>query len=195
LVREAVVERENALNFREIMDGRKIFLAKLSQGAIGEENAALLGSLLVSKFHQTAMTRQDVAEESRTPFFLFADEFQNVATPSMAGLFAGVRKYKLSLCVAHQDLYQLHSTAPELERSILANAYSRVLFRVSEEDARKVERGMGEYTAEIWSTSDAVKRYAAWGNATTRSASIPYPFQNCRSRRRSVGASMSEAKV
>ena len=52
------------------------------------------------------------------------------------------------MCVAHQDLYQLHSTAPELERSILANAYSRVLFRVSEEDARKVERGMGEYAAE-----------------------------------------------
>ncbi|MEQ1857490.1 MAG: type IV secretory system conjugative DNA transfer family protein [Longimicrobiales bacterium] len=148
LVREAVVEREKALNFREIMDGRKIFLAKLSQGAIGEENAALLGSLLVSKFHQVALTRQDTAHEARTPFFLFADEFQNVATPSMASLFSGVRKYKLALCVAHQDLYQLHSTAPELERSILANAYSRILFRVSEEDARKVERGMGEYTAE-----------------------------------------------
>ena len=148
LVREAVVEREKALNFREIMDGRKIFLAKLSQGAIGEENAALLGSLLVSKFHQVALTRQDTAHGARTPFFLFADEFQNVATPSMASLFSGVRKYKLALCVAHQDLYQLHSTAPEIERSILANAYSRVLFRVSEEDARKVERGMGEYTAE-----------------------------------------------
>lgn len=148
LVREAVVERDRPLNFREIIDQKKIFLARLPQGAIGEENSALLGSLIVSKFHQVALSRQDTAAESRTPFFLFVDEFQDVATPSMAGLFSGVRKYKLALCVAHQDMYQLHATAPELERSILGNAYTRVVFRVSEEDGRKLERGMGQYTVE-----------------------------------------------
>jgi hypothetical protein len=145
MVREAVVEREKPLDFRAIMDGKKIFLGRLAQGAIGEENAALLGSLLVSKFHQVALSRQDVAKEEREPFMLFMDEFQSFATPSMASLFSGVRKYKLALCVAHQDLYQLHGTAPELERSILSSAYTRIVFRISEEDARKLERGMGEF--------------------------------------------------
>lgn len=148
LIRAAVTERDNPLNFREIIDTRKIFLAKLSQGAIGEENAALLGSLIVSKFHQVSLSRQDITAKERLPFFLYLDEFHQMATPSMASLFSGVRKYRLGLTVAHQDLYQLHATAPEVERAALANAYTRVMFRVAEDDARRLERGAGEFTAE-----------------------------------------------
>lgn len=148
LVREAVTESEQPLNFREVIDDRRIFLGKLSQGAIGEENASLLGSLLVSKFHQVSLSRQDTALEKRKPFLLYLDEFQQMVTPSMASLFSGARKYRLGLTVAHQDLYQLHATAPEVERSALANAFTRVVFRVSDEDARKLEKGMGEFSAE-----------------------------------------------
>ena len=57
LIRYMVSQKENRLDFRKIMDERKIFLAKLAQGAIGELNAYLLGALLVSKFHQVAMGR------------------------------------------------------------------------------------------------------------------------------------------
>ncbi len=42
-VRYMVAQRENSLDFRKIMDGGKIVLARLSQGIIGEENAYLLG--------------------------------------------------------------------------------------------------------------------------------------------------------
>ena len=38
LVRESVVKRDKPLNFRDIIDQKKIFLARLPQGAIGEEN-------------------------------------------------------------------------------------------------------------------------------------------------------------
>ena len=84
LVRRVVVEREHRLDFRGIVDRGQVFLAKLAQGAIGEENAALLGSLLVSAFHQAAMSRQDLAPGARRHFFLYLDEFHEVATPSMA---------------------------------------------------------------------------------------------------------------
>lgn len=148
LIRERVTEREKPLNFREIIDTGKIFLAKLSQGAIGEDNAALLGSLIVSKFHQVSLSRQNVAREDRRPFFLFIDEFQQVAVPSMAGLFSGVRKYHLAVTVAHQDLYQLHANAPELERAALTNAFTRVVFRVNSDDARKLERDLGGFGSD-----------------------------------------------
>ena len=49
-----VVQRENRLESARIMNGRQIFLAELAQGAIGEENAYLLATLLVSKLRQTA---------------------------------------------------------------------------------------------------------------------------------------------
>jgi hypothetical protein len=146
LVRGVVTAREKSLDFRRVVDEGRIFLARLSQGAIGEENAALLGSLLVSKIHQVSLLRQDRAESSRRPFFLYLDEFHNLATPSMAGLFSGVRKYRLGLTVAHQDLYQLRKSVPEVERSVLANAYTRIAFQLGDEDARTLGQNFSYFT-------------------------------------------------
>lgn len=148
LVRGVVTAREKPLDFRSVVDERRIFLAKLSQGAIGEENAALLGSLLVSKIHQVCLLRQDQAETARRPFFLYLDEFHNVATPSMAGLFSGARKYRLGLIVAHQDLYQLRHSVPEVERAVLGNAYTRICFRLGDEDARTLAQGYSFFGAD-----------------------------------------------
>ena len=148
LVRRVVTVREPKLDFRQVTDRGHIFLGKLAAGAIGEENAALLGSLLVSKFHQVTMAREAQAIEERRPFFLYIDEFHNVATASMAALFSGMRKYRLGLTVAHQDLYQLHRSVPEVERSLLANAYTRVCFRVAEDDARQLAKGFSSFEAE-----------------------------------------------
>lgn len=148
LVRGVVTARDKPLDFRGVVDDRRIFLAKLSQGAIGEENAALLGSLLVSKIHQVCLLRQDQAEGSRRPFFLYLDEFHNLATPSMATLFSGARKYRLGVTVAHQDLYQLHASVPEVERAVLGNAYTRICFRLGDEDARTLSAGFSFFTAD-----------------------------------------------
>jgi predicted DNA-binding transcriptional regulator AlpA len=148
LVRRVVTVREPKLDFRAVTDGGLIFLGKLAAGAIGEENAALLGSLLVSKFHQVTLARQGQRVEDRRPFFLYIDEFHHVATPSMASLFSGMRKYRLGLTVAHQDLYQLHQSVQEVERSLLANAYTRVCFRLGEEDARQLARGFAAFEPE-----------------------------------------------
>ncbi len=148
LVRRVVTAAEPTLDFRKLTDSGMIFLGKLAAGAIGEENAALLGSLLVSKFHQVTLGREAQAIEARRPFFLYIDEFHHVATPSMASLFSGARKYRLGLTVAHQDLYQLHHSIPEVERALLGNAYTRICFRVGEDDARALERGFSFFTAE-----------------------------------------------
>jgi hypothetical protein len=148
LVRGVVTAREKSLDFREVVDSGRILLARLSQGAIGEENAALLGSLLVSKIHQVSLLRQDRSEESRRPFFLYLDEFHHVATPSMAGLFSGARKYRLGVTVAHQDLYQLRASVPEVERAVLANAYTRIAFQLGDEDARTLGQNFSYFTAD-----------------------------------------------
>jgi hypothetical protein len=78
-----VAQKDDRFDMRAMMDGRKIVLAKLSQGAIGEENSHLLGSLLVAKIAQAAMSRQNQAESTRVPFFLYLDEFHHFVTPSV----------------------------------------------------------------------------------------------------------------
>jgi hypothetical protein len=141
-VRQIVGANESRLDLRGVVDQGQIFLARLSQGAIGEENAALLGSLLVSKFHQITMSRQEVKREERRPFFLYADECQEVATPSMAQLLSGARKYGLGLILAHQDLRQLDAKTPEVGAALMGNAGTRVAFRVGERDAKTLSEGL-----------------------------------------------------
>ncbi|MBX3177733.1 MAG: ATP-binding protein [Candidatus Hydrogenedentes bacterium] len=142
LIRHMVAQRENRLDFADIMNSGKIFLARLSQGAIGEENAHLLGTLLVAKFHQLTLSRQEIQEEQRRPFYLYIDEFHNFITPSMASILTGVRKYRLGLVLAHQELRQLEKRDAEVASAALSNPYTRVCFRVGEADARKLAEGL-----------------------------------------------------
>ncbi len=146
LVRAMVAQRENRLDFARIMNEGKIFLAKLAQGAIGEENAYLMGALLVSKFHQLALSRQELAAATRRPFYLYIDEFHHFSTPSMAAVLSGARKYALGLTLAHQDLRQLGDS--DVASAVLTNAGTRVCFRVNETDARKLAEGLVSFEAK-----------------------------------------------
>ena len=89
------------------MDEGKIILVNLSKGKIGEDNANMIGSLLVTKIQIDAMGRADMAKHLRKPFYLYIDEFQNFATKSFATIRSEARKYKLSLIVANQYTSQL----------------------------------------------------------------------------------------
>jgi hypothetical protein len=139
LIRNIVGQRKPGFDFAAVLDDRKVFLAKLSQGLIGEESASLLGSLLATKFHQLALARQRLARGSRRPFFLYADEFQHFVTPSMASLLTEGRKYAVGLILAHQNMYQIRGSP--VENALLGNAYTRIVFRVGDEDARRLADG------------------------------------------------------
>lgn len=145
-VRYMIAQKESRLSARRVMDEGKILLARLSQGAIGEENAYLLGSLLISQIHQAAMSRQDQRESERRPFYLYIDECHDLITPSVSAILSGARKYKLSLILAHQYLDQLGKN--DLASSALANPFTRVVFKVSDQDAKKFAEGFSHYNAD-----------------------------------------------
>lgn len=147
LIRHMVAQKDDRFDMRAMMDAKKIVLAKLSQGAIGEENSHLLGSLLVAKIAQAAMSRQNQVESTRIPFFLYIDEFHHFITPSVAAILSGARKYGLSLTLAHQDMRQLRSRSEDVASAVLANALTRVVFRVSDHDARTLADGFSFFEA------------------------------------------------
>jgi len=145
-IRRMVSQPVNRLDFASIMDTGKIFLAKLPQGLIGRENAYLLGSLLVAKFQQAAMSRQRLDAKERNYFWLYVDEFHNFITPSMAEILAGTRKYRVGLILAHQELRQLQRDA-EVASAVLSNCFTRVVFRVGDADARALAEGFTTFEA------------------------------------------------
>jgi hypothetical protein len=145
-IRYMVTQKENRLDFAEIMNTKKIFLAKLAQGLIGNENAYLLGSFFLSKFQQLAMSRQAQTASNRKNFWCYCDEFHNFITPSMAQILTGARKYRFGLILAHQELKQLQRDA-EVGSAVLSNPYTRVVFRVGDSDARSLENGFSSFLA------------------------------------------------
>lgn len=160
-IRYMVAQKDSRLDLRTLMDNGGVVLARLSQGAIGEENASLLGALLVSKIHQLAISRQELDPESRRPFYLYVDEFHHFVTPSMEGILSGARKYGLGLILAHQDLRQVQGRSPEVFNSVLSNPYTRVCFRVGDQDARLLAPGFGHFGAsqlQSLGTGEAIAR-------------------------------------
>jgi predicted DNA-binding transcriptional regulator AlpA len=148
VIRHMVSQKTDRLDFGAIMNGRKILLAKLSQGLIGEENSYLLGTLLVSKFNQMAMSRQNIAAADRKHFYLYVDEFHNFVTPSMAAILAGARKYNLGLILAHQELHQISNRDSDVANAVISNPYTRVCFRLGDFDAKKLEDGFSFFQAK-----------------------------------------------
>jgi hypothetical protein len=146
-IRYMVSQKVNRLDFGEIMDSGKIFLAKLPQGQIGKENAYLLGSLLMSKFQQQAMSRQSMAKDARRPFWLYADEADQFITPSMAEILTGARKYNLGLILAHHELRDLEKDA-DVAGAVLSNAGTRIVFRVGDADAKALSEGFEGFEAD-----------------------------------------------
>ena len=144
-IRNIVSQRTNKLDFAGIMDDRKIFLARLPKG-LGNENSSLLGSLLISKFQQIAMARASQEESRRANFWIYIDEFANFITPSMAEILAETRKYRVGLILAHHQLHQLQGS-PEVANAVMAHPCTRIVFRVEDDDARKLSEGFESFEA------------------------------------------------
>ncbi|MFA7319624.1 MAG: type IV secretion system DNA-binding domain-containing protein [Parcubacteria group bacterium] len=139
LMRPIIAQQKSTINFRDVMDNKKILLVNLSKGRIGEINARLLGMVVVGKILMNALARVDTPEDQRTDFFLYMDEFQNVTTNSISQILSEARKYRLCLVLAHQFIAQLKE---EISKAVFGNVGSMVILRVGAEDAEFLEKNL-----------------------------------------------------
>lgn len=137
VIRNIVGQPKSTIDFRKLMDEGKIFLVKLAKGLIGEDNAALLGAMIITQIQLAAMTRADVPESERRDFYLYVDEFQNFATESFEAILSEARKYHLSLTLANQYMDQL---SEEVRDAVFGNVNTIIAFRVGGNDAVFLEK-------------------------------------------------------
>ena len=136
MIRNIVGQPKNLIDFRTIMDNQGILLMKVPKGTLGEENASLLGAIVVTKIYQAAMSRADIPESQRKDFYFYVDEFHNFATDSFDEILSESRKYRLNLTIANQFLGQLDE---KIQNTVFGNVGSLITFRVSAEDARGLQ--------------------------------------------------------
>jgi hypothetical protein len=140
VVRSLLCAPGGNLNIRRCMDEGKVLLFNLSDGILGEQNAQLLGQLVVAKVQLAAMSRANAPKESRRPFYLYVDEFQSfcsTAASSYEKILSRARKYGLGLVLAHQQTGQI--TEPVM-REVLGNVSTVLVFNVGASDARRLSR-------------------------------------------------------
>jgi hypothetical protein len=135
-MRVIIGQANTAMNFRKIMDEGKILIINLNKGKIGEENSNFLGLILVPRILMAALSRTDVPESQRRPFYLYVDEFQNFATPDFATILSEARKYKLNLTVANQFIGQMEE---EVKNAVFGNVGTVMTFRVGVSDANYLQ--------------------------------------------------------
>ena len=145
-IRAIVGQRGRSLNLRAVMDSGRVLIVNLSKGKIGEENSALLGSLLVSSIQQAAMSRAELLEAERRDFYLYVDEFQNFTTSAFASILSEARKYHLNLTIAHQYLRQLDE---QTSNAVFGNVGSIASFQVGSDDAEILSKQLSKFFGQL----------------------------------------------
>lgn len=149
LIRNIIGQPKSSFDVRKMMDERKILIINLSKGRVGETNANLLGSMLITRIYLSAMSRADVPESvlNKLPnFYLYVDEFQSFANESFADILSEARKYKLNLTMAHQYIEQM---SEEVRAAVFGNVGTMAIFRVGSYDAEVLEKEFApQFTAQ-----------------------------------------------
>jgi hypothetical protein len=139
LIRNIIGQPKSSFDIRKMMDEKKILIMNLSKGRVGEVNATLLGSMLVTKIYLAAMSRADAPMNIMKvlpSFYFYVDEFQSFANQSFADILSEARKYKLNLIIAHQYVEQMEE---EVRDAVFGNVGTTVAFRVGPFDAETLE--------------------------------------------------------
>lgn len=149
LIRSVIGSPKSSVKLDDAMNEGKIVLCNLSQGRLGEDNAALLGAMLITKLQLSAMHRVDMDEKLRRDFYLYVDEFQNFATGSFIKIMSEARKYRLNITLANQYMAQIPE---EVQKAILGNAGTIITFAVGASDAEILYKEF----AEVFTQNDMV---------------------------------------
>ena len=134
-LKNIIDNKNNSVNFRDLMDKRKILLISLTKGKLGDVGVTFLGKILLNKIIMAAYTRENVSKKERVNFTLFIDEFQNFTSKDIESAMSEARKYNLSLVFANQTLGQVD---PKILESMLGNVGSIVMFRLGVLDAERM---------------------------------------------------------
>lgn len=131
-IKRLLIDNTDSLSFRKIMDDKQILLINLSKGSLGSDVTNILGSLLLSTITAASFSRIDTPEHLRVPFHIYLDEFQNYTNKTLTEMLSELRKFKVTLTLAHQYMHQL---SDDIRHGVLGNVGTVICFRIGAIDA------------------------------------------------------------
>ncbi len=168
-VRRVLGQVTPRFDISSVFTERKILLVPLSSGQMGDATS-LIGSLLVARLWQAVQGRSRIDPKRRYPVSVLVDEFQTFLhlPTDLADVLAQARGLGLGLTLAHQHLAQL---TPDVRAAVLANARSKVCFRLSAEDATIVAKSTHQLEARDF---QSLGRYEVYASLMSGGESQPF---------------------
>ena len=148
VMRNIFGQKKSAIDFFDLMNSNKIFIANLSKGEIGEMNCNLAGSLIITQFYLAALKRITLPPETWMLYPLYVNEIHSFAAESFGDILSETRKFGLSHCAANQFLDQLDKVDKSLRSAVLSTPSTLIAFRVGGEDAGTLRKEFAPWPAQ-----------------------------------------------
>jgi hypothetical protein len=127
-LKAALCGKTNIIDFDKALEDGSVITACSRKGDLGIIQAKAFGMFFILQF-QDSVIRRKGNEESRTPHFLYIDEFPEYITKDMEVMFTLFRKYRCGVTVAIQNLSQLEKSGQSYYRqTVLANTKTQIVF-------------------------------------------------------------------
>ena len=117
-IRASIAQPRSRLDLKDIIQTGKV----------------LIGSLILSQLHLAALTAAPGAYHP--PFHIYVDECHHFGASTLPEMLSGIRKFGVSLVLAHQYLDQL---PPRLKAALLGTVGTIVAFRIGARDVAYIE--------------------------------------------------------
>ena len=164
---------ENRLDFRSIMDEGKVLFVDLA--ALGADSRKLLGSLILTLFHTTALSRHDFLPEDRKRFAIYADEAHLfVSADAIESIVTQTRKFGVNLCIANQYISQFRSTQVDA----LSSVGTTIMGRLDAKDSRFFIKDLqGKVEVDDLTSLERYEMIARIGTEVARIKTLPLSNQ------------------
>lgn len=130
-LKRALCGKTNMINFDKALEEGRVITACSRKGDLGVLQAKAFGMFFILQF-QDAVLRRKGTEDTRTPHFLYIDEFPEYINKDMEVMFTLFRKYRCGVTIALQNLSQLSKGDKKgsgyYRQTVLANTKTQIVF-------------------------------------------------------------------
>ena len=127
-VKRVLCSRNHNIDFDHALQNGEIITVCTRQGALGEIHQRAFGMFFILSFKDAVLRRPGV-EDSRTPHFVYIDEFPMYVNKDVEAYFTLFRKYRCGTLITIQNLSQLNRVkALNFKDIVLTNTKSQVVF-------------------------------------------------------------------
>lgn len=126
-IKGILCNRVNNLDFDKVLANSEVNFVCTRRGDLGAAGHKAFGLFFLISM-QNAVLRRPGIESSRTPHFLYIDEFADFICKETEAIFTMYRKYKVATVISTQNLQQLEtpSLGVNYKNTILGNCASKI---------------------------------------------------------------------